>query len=288
MRTIRNIKAKEVEILLDWAAKEGWNPGIDDGSLFHTADPNGFFMAYEGARPVAGISVIQQGGAHGFLGLYICHPDYRGRGHGWAVWQAGMAYLDARTVGLDGVVEQQDNYRKSGFAFAYRNIRYAGTPTRQAVESSAVSIGGIETHCRRVQENDWTTLMKLDENVHGYRRNPLLKAWLTDSNTRHSVVQESQGSITGYGTVRQCQQGHKIGPLIADSAKNAQSLLANLISLTQDGDIVLDVPEPNTQAIELAGCAGLEPTFETARMYKGLKPQADLQRLFGVTSFELG
>lgn len=288
MQSVRNLQAEEVETLLDWAAKEGWNPGIDDSSLFFAADPNGFFMAYEGAKPVAGISVIKQGDAHGFLGLYICHPDYRGCGHGWAVWQAGMAYLDARTVGLDGVVEQQDNYCKSGFAFAYRNIRYAGTPIRQPVESSAARIDGFEMTCRPVQENDWTTLTALDEHIHGYRRDAMLKAWLTDSNTRQSLVQESQGSISGYGTVRQCQQGYKIGPLIAASTEAAQSLLTNLISLTQDGDIILDVPEPNTQALELAERTGLVPSFETARMYKGVKPQADLHRLFGVTSFELG
>ena len=33
----------------------------------------------------------------------------------------------ARVIGLDGVVAQQENYRKSGFELAYANIRYGGT-----------------------------------------------------------------------------------------------------------------------------------------------------------------
>src|SRR5207245_2571831 len=38
-----------------------------------------------------------------------------------------MAHAGSRTVGLDGVVAQQENYRKSGFRLAYRNVRYGGT-----------------------------------------------------------------------------------------------------------------------------------------------------------------
>ena len=41
-------------------------------------------------------------------------------------------------------------------------------------------------------------------------------------------------------------------------------------------------------AIALAQDFGLAPVFETARMYTGAIPPLRLQRVFGVTSFELG
>ena len=41
-----------------------------------------------------------------------------------AIWNAAMDSLAGRNVGLDGVVAQQDNYRKSGFRLAYRNVRF--------------------------------------------------------------------------------------------------------------------------------------------------------------------
>jgi hypothetical protein len=42
-----------------------------------------------------------------------------------------------RTIGLDGVVDQQDNYRNSGFELAYRNIRQAGLSKQNGMDGSS-------------------------------------------------------------------------------------------------------------------------------------------------------
>ena len=54
------------------------------------------------------------------------------------------------------------------------------------------------------------------------------------------------------------------------------------------GEIFLDVPSINREATALAQDFGLAPVFETARMYTGATPSLRLERVFGVTSFELG
>ena len=123
---ISTMSRADLGLALDWAAAEGWNPGLGDADAFHAADPEGFLMGRLGDRPVACISVVRYGAAFGFLGLYIVQPEYRGRGHGWRIWQEGMSRLGGRNVGLDGVKAQQDNYRKSGFVYAYGNVRYEG------------------------------------------------------------------------------------------------------------------------------------------------------------------
>src|SRR5206468_7373287 len=61
-----------------------------------------------------------------FLGFYIVRAGFRGAGHGVHIWNAAIAHAGSRVIGLDGVVAQQDNYRKSGFQLAYANIRYGG------------------------------------------------------------------------------------------------------------------------------------------------------------------
>jgi len=97
------------------------------------------------------------------------------------------------------------------------------------------------------------------------------------------------GKLAGYGVIRQCRSGYKIGPLFADNTDLAESLLLALISKIRPSEpFYLDVPEINHAATALAKRYDMNIVFETARMYTGKKPEMPLNRLFGVTSFELG
>src|SRR5712671_7430693 len=124
---IRTMRPQEIELAVDWAALEGWNPGHADAACFATVDPQGFLIGEIDGAPAATISIINYDPGFSFLGFYIVRPDLRGRGHGMAIWRAAIAHAGRRTIGLDGVIAQQEYYRKSGFMLAHRNIRYAGT-----------------------------------------------------------------------------------------------------------------------------------------------------------------
>src|ERR687897_410610 len=113
--TIRTMRPDEIPIAVDWAAAEGWNPGLADAACFAAADPQGFFIGeFEGA-PAATVSCVNYGADFAFLGFYIVRKDLRGRGFGLRLWDAAIAHAGSRVIGLDGVVAQQQNYRKSGF-----------------------------------------------------------------------------------------------------------------------------------------------------------------------------
>src|SRR5215831_14844979 len=124
---IRAMRPQEIALAVDWAAAEGWNPGRADAACFGTVDPQGFLIGELDGRAAATISCVNYDDRFAFLGFYIVRPDLRGRGYGLRMWKAAMSHSSSRTVGLDGVVAQQDNYRKSGFRLAYPNIRYGGT-----------------------------------------------------------------------------------------------------------------------------------------------------------------
>src|SRR3954447_23165251 len=114
-------------VISGWAADEGWNPGLSDGPAFFAQDPEGFFLGLIDGEPVSAISVVNYGTDYAFLGCYLVRPDLRGRGHGLTTWKTALAHAGTRTIGLDGVVAQQDNYRRSGFELAHRTVRFTGT-----------------------------------------------------------------------------------------------------------------------------------------------------------------
>src|SRR5215468_12154097 len=136
---IRAMRPDEISIAVDWATAEGWNPGLADAACFGAADPGGFFIGEVNGIPAATVSCVNYGASFAFLGFYIVRADLRGRGYGLRIWKAAIAHAGPRVIGLDGVVAQQENYKKSGFTLAYANVRYGGTVTSpQAVEANTI------------------------------------------------------------------------------------------------------------------------------------------------------
>ncbi|MFG1299667.1 GNAT family N-acetyltransferase [Xanthobacter sp. V3C-3] len=272
IRTLTPVEAAEA---VEWAAREGWNPGLADLGAFLAQDAGTFRgLFHDGALAVT-LSAARYAGGFAFVGFYICRPDLRGRGLGFALWQETFAGLDG-TVGLDGVVAQQANYARSGFALAHRNIRYGGRPAG----ADDPRVVPIDARLRPAVE-------ALDRAAFGFARPDFLARWLAPPGGR-ALAFVDDGAVRGYGVVRPCREGFKIGPLFADDAAVATALFGALAAAAGDGPVFLDVLEPNAAARALAEAAGLSPVFETARMYRGPAPQLPLPRIFGITTFELG
>lgn len=89
--------------------------------------------------------------------------------------------------------------------------------------------------------------------------------------------------------MRLCRSGYKVGPLFADSQEFADQLFSALKASAPEGaPIFLDMPAVSGAAVDLVRQHKMSVVFETARMYKGKIPDLPLDRLFGVTTFELG
>ena len=88
---VRTMTPSEVELSLEWAASEGWNPGKHDAHCFRAADPDGFFIGILQREPVGCISAVAYDERFGFVGLYLVKPQFRGMGLGMRIWRHGMA-----------------------------------------------------------------------------------------------------------------------------------------------------------------------------------------------------
>ena len=275
------MSAADRDLMVEWAAEEGWNPGVRDAACFARVDPQGFWGGWVDGEMIASISVVNYDPGFAFLGFYIVAPGWRGRGFGLQLWNRALEHAGDRVVGLDGVVDQQDNYRASGFELAYRNIRYGGVP--EILPGKTVA--GLEL--REVTVPD-AQLEALDRGVFPAARPGFWQGWVQASG--HLTVQAVQeGDLNGFGAIRPCREGYKVGPLVACSPQVAEAILAWLLKGIDPGaEVFLDVPEPNSAAVGVAQSLGLEPVFETARMYRGPAPEIDVDKVFGVTTFELG
>ena len=275
---IRAMSSDEIPLAVDWAAAEGWNPGHADAACFAAVDPQGFLIGELDGAPAATVSCVNYDDKFSFLGFYIVRPDLRGHGYGLRIWNAAIAHAGSRVIGLDGVMAQQQNYQKSGFQLAYANIRYGGNvaatkpPPSGIVELSKIPFAHIEAS---------------DATVFPALRPAFLRAWISAPGHLGCALMRD-GALAGWGVIRPCRQGRKIGPLVADDRAAAETVLSALLARAGGGEIFLDVPAINGDAVALAERLGLAPVFETARMYTGKIPPLRLERVFGVTTFELG
>ncbi|WP_216825429.1 GNAT family N-acetyltransferase [Kiloniella sp. EL199] len=275
---IRLAKEDEIQFLCDLAAGEGWNPGLRDIECFYQADKTGFFIGLLNDEPIACISAVKYGADYGFVGFYIVREPWRGKGFGLAIWDYALNSLSGRIVGLDGVVDQQDNYIKSGFKLSHRNIRFEGTARIQ--EKKAPNLVDVKTL-------PFEQIMAFDAGCFFLERENFLKTWLGEEG--HLGLAAFDGhEIKGYGLIRPYCDGYKTGPLFADTPVDANDIFNALCAEVEGSNIILDVPENNVNGLLLAERYGLVQSFETARMYKEGDVDLPLDRIYGITSFELG
>lgn len=276
---IRTMNRQEVDLAIKWAAKEGWNPGIHDADCYYSADPKGFFIGLLGDEPIATISAVKYGKSFGFLGFYIVKPHHRSKGYGLRIWNVGLKYLEGRKVGLDGVIAQQENYKRSGFKLAYHNVRHEGHGGGTFPEHQEIV---------RLSSLPFEVVDSYDRPFFPENRMRFIRCWINQEDCNaFGIMQNSK--LAGYGVARRCRSAHKIGSLFADSLELAEALFLALSSEINSAEAVyLDTPEINQSAVGLADRHNMKVVFETARMYMGGAPDLPLNRLYGVTSFEVG
>lgn len=324
--TVGTMTRAEMDTAVEWAAKEGWNPGLCDAEAFYNTDPQGFFTARsESGDPLGFISAVKYPGetgggkkhsaGFGFIGFFIVRPDLRGGRIGIELGRAALSYLAGCHIGVDGVLDKVRNYEAFGFRYAYRNYRYRGVkPARTVVAPDMLPIAELplpklaayDHKCFPAQRHNFLKLWTKNASASGfacYRKGSMEKAGSSDTpQGRADRYRAVPGAVYGYGVIRQCRKGYKVGPLFAESAEIAEDILLALLSTVPEGaEFLLDVPERNNLALALARKYGMTEVFGTARMYMAQpsgqqadtrydvwEPELPMHRIFGVTSFELG
>jgi len=269
---VRPLAQNELNIVLEWAAAEGWNPSKYDAACYYKADPRGFLLGELDGEPISCISAVVYDDNFGFIAFYIVRPEYRGQGYGSQILQAAFVHLGQRCVGLDSVLAQRENYQKVGFQPAHRIVRYQGQ-----------GFTGHLTGCRSVALDnfDRSAVSAYEKTLFAPSRPEFLEGLLSQpKSTALGII--TAGRLAGYGVIRLCGNGYKIGPLFADDEESAADLLLALAAQAGEKPVFLDTPESNPAAVGLAEKLGMKPVFETVRMYTQTSPDISLQRIYGI------
>lgn len=266
----------EVEIASYLAYKEGWNPGLNDGLVFYNTDENGFFIAEIDNRVVGCISAVKYSDEFGFIGFYIVDSEYRKSPAGTMLALAALKYLKGCNIGIDGVISRLSIYTNLGFKLAYKNMRFEGIGGKYKVSDKVFHSNIIE----------FSEILNYDSSCFPVNREKFLQGWLKMINTNSFVYYDN--GVRGYGVIRPCRKGFKIGPIFADNIQIADEIYKALVSKAVDEIVYLDITEANPISFDLVKKYDMKKVFETARMYSKSEPLIDINKIFGITSFELG
>jgi len=279
---VRRMTRHELDTLIEWAAREGWNPGLDDAEVFWNTDPDGFIAAEISGELVGGGSIVAYDRRYGFMGFFIMRPDCRGRGLGDRLWNERkrrlLTRLDAgASIGLDGVFNMQDYYARGGFRFVCRDLRFEGRGMESPHPEGVIEASSLP----------FESIADYDRRHFPAPRSGFLRSWIQRPGG-HALAMPEGDAICGYGVMRPCRIGHKVGPLFAANARVAEQLLLALASRVPREPIFLDLPEINRDALALVARHGMKEIFGCARMVLGPIPKLPDTEIFGVTTFELG
>ncbi len=279
---LRNMQREELDVLVEWAAGEGWNPGLHDADIFWATDSRGFIAAELDGELVGGGSIVSYNRQYGFMGFFIIHPRHRGRGLGNRLWHGRLNRLITRldqpaVIGMDGVFDMQPYYAKGGFRFFGRDLRYQGEGQAFSVMDNVVALS----------ELPFDVVDAYDQAHFPAQRSEFLELWINYPGS-HARAVIREGELAGFAVLRPCRSGFKIGPLFAADFDAAKCLYQALSTQVPGEPVFLDIPEDNTAALSLVTEQGMTEVFGCAKMYYGSAPALPINEIFGVTTFELG
>lgn len=275
--TIEQMTIEDMDFAIKMADAEGWNPGLNDAQSFFSADPKGFFIAKRADKSLGCISAVKYSEEFGFIGFYVVIPEERGTNVGVLLAKRAGLHLKACNIGLDGVINRVENYSKLGFRYAYKNFRF----------EAQASCYPLEEHLIRLDSVDFNDILEYDRQCFPAQRTEFLKNWLSMTNMK-SLAYVFDGKVMGYGGIRKCKYGWKVGPLFANSVGIANKIYQGLTNFSAGESVFFDVPEINKDAFKIVELYKMREVFSTARMYSQNAPELDYKKIFGITSFELG
>jgi ribosomal protein S18 acetylase RimI-like enzyme len=263
--TIRPMRNEDLDQALSLSMAEGWNQTDKDWKLLIGNRHNVCVVAEKDQRLAGTATAINYENKIAWIGMVLVDKSVRGMGAGKMLLEHIIGKLrHIRSVKLDATPAGEALYTKLGFKPEYKLFRMK----RDAGNfSSAVS--PIE-NVRSIDKKIFEDIVRLDKVAFGVDRSYLLNNLLNNYPEKALCLKNKNG--TGYIFGRDGSQFSYMGPVIANSQKTAECLIAKALeSLTGQASGV-DVPEYREQLIKWLESVGFVIQRHFTRMYLNTNP----------------
>jgi len=287
MKNLENLQFQKLDFeglqtLVKWAEDEGWNPGPNDAEIYWATDPDGYYGYFHNDKLIAGGSIVSYNKQFRFMGFFIVKPEYRSLGIGRKLWYQRRDTLlsrlnDDASVGMDGVIAMQPFYKKGGFEIAFRDERH------EKIGEEFI----IDQNISPIIKDDFDSILEYDKQGFGFSRPQFLIPLLKQPDVK-TFKYSNNGKLEGFAIIRKANKGYKICPLFADNSTIAEELYKACLNSVVGKPLYLDIPVINSDAVSLTQKYNTTYVFECARMYYGKAPNIDINKVLGITTFELG
>ncbi|KAF2116101.1 acyl-CoA N-acyltransferase [Lophiotrema nucula] len=211
----------------------GWNRDLDDGKTHYHVARNGndwlLLTNKDTEKPEGCVVAFTYPNGTGWVGFFCVNAPLRQQGLGRTLWTALEASFHASgtsVIGLDGVEQQVNTYKRRGFKDCAK-IHLMVRPSLQekALSSKVVALGEQDTVVD-IRSVDFEALAKLDLALNGLDRTALwTEEALFSRKDTYGFALENGTELSGFVLVRRCEDGHRIGPLYARTYSQAVHLL---------------------------------------------------------------
>lgn len=174
------------------------------------------WAAVDGTGRVVGTAVFTPFGATGgAINMVIVAASLRGRGIGRRLFATALARANGRRLRLTATTDGEPLYRSLGFT------PFGHIFQRQGTLAAVPETRGAEN----ADAGDLAAIASLDKAAYGEDRIALLRAL---SEVGRFAVVRRNGTVAAFGCFRQFGRGGLIGPVVAWSTQDAQSLIGHL------------------------------------------------------------
>ena len=234
----------------------------------------GFVLRNGAGTVIATAGWWAYGEDHASAGMIIVSKAAQGRGHGARLMDALLAAAHRRTITLNSTAEGLALYERRGFVRIGVIQQHQGVPDarRQTPPNRLV---------RAMAPSDVEAVARLDRQATGWARRQMLDRLLQVGDGQVLV---RDGEPRGYAVSRLFGRGHVIGPVVAESAADARSLIE--AALARLGPVFVRVDTSATSQLgDWLESIGLRQVSDATTMVKGTRiPTAGPARMFALAN----